>query len=328
MYFYLFSIIIILKINNKEIYITKNYNFFLNSKEYSLIIFKTILCTIVKKENLYIKEFVEHYLTIGINKIVIYDNNDEKGEKMNQILNPYIEKGYIDIINFRGKKRAQMLSFNDCYFKNKNLYDWIMFFDIDEFLILNEYNNINNFLRNKKYKTCDVIQINWVIFDDNDLISYDNRPLQIRFTRPLYKQIMENRYVKSICRTKVKLKWKDPHSPSGKFKVCNIDGNKIKNKSVMKKNIALESKLKKPYLKHFKYKTVEEYYGEKLNKGSVYYKDTKWKFFIDNNYFFQINKWNKKKEEIINELVKIYKISNFGLSKYLKGIFLKINFIK
>ena len=327
-YFYLFTLIFALKKIYKEIYFTNNYNFFFNLKEYSSIIFKTILCSIAKKENLYIKEFVEHYFTIGINKIVIYDNNDETGEKMDQILNEYIERGYIDIINYRGKKGAQMLSFNDCYSKNKNLFDWIMFFDIDEYLILNEYKNINNFLRNKKYKECDVIQINWVIFDDNDLISYDNRPLNIRFTRPLYKQIVENRYVKSISRTYVNLKWVDPHSPSGKFNVCNINGKKTINESVMKTNIALQSKLKKPYLKHFKYKTVEEYYGEKLYKGSVYYEDTKWEFFIDNNYFFQINKWNKKKENIINELFKRYKISKFGLSKYLKGIFLKINFIK
>ena len=234
-----------------------------------------------------------------------------------------------NVNDYRGKRESQMLSFNDCYSNNKNLYDWIMFFDIDEFLILNEYKNINKFLTNKKYKECDVIQINWVIFDDNDLISYDNRPLNIRFTRPLYKQIVENRYVKSISRTYVNLKWVDPHSPSGKFNVCNINGKKTINESVMKTNIALQSKLKKPYLKHFKYKTVEEYYGEKLNKGDVYYNNIKWEFFIDkNNYFFQINDWTKQKEDIINELLKIYLISKFGLSKYIKGKFLRINFIK
>lgn len=328
-YFFLFRIILTSNKIYKEIFFSNNYyNFFLNTLEYSSITYKTILCTIVKNENLYIKEFVEHYLTIGINKIIVYDNNEEKGEKMDQILKNYIEKGYIDIINIRGKRMAQMLSFKDCYSKNKNLYDWIMFFDIDEFLILNEYKNINNFLRNNKYKACDVIQINWVIFDDNDLISYDNRPLNIRFTRPLYKQIIENRYVKSICRTCVNLKWKDPHSPSGKFNVCNVDGNKVKNKSIMKKNIVLESKLKKPYLKHFKYKTAEEYYGDKLTKGDVYYKDIKWEFFIDKNYFFQINKRTKEKEDVINELYKMFIISKIGIKKYIKGKFLKINFIK
>ena len=328
-YFFLFRIILTTKNIYKEIYFSNNYyNFFFNTIEYSSIIYNTILCTIVKNENLYIKEFVEHYLAIGINKIIVYDNNEEKGEKLNQILKNYIKKGYIDIINFRGKRAAQMLSFNDCYSNNQNLYDWIMFFDIDEFLILNEYKNINNFLRNKKFKLCDVIQINWVIFDDNDLISYDNRPLNIRFTRPLYTQIMENRYVKSISRTYINLKWVDPHSPTVDFNVCNVDGKRIINKSVMFKNIALESKLKKPYLKHFKYKTVEEYYGDKLNKGDVYYKEIKWEFYIDKKYFFQINKRTREKEDIINELYKIYLISNFGIKKYIKGKFLNINFIK
>ena len=125
-YFFLFRIILTSKNIYKEIFFSKNYyNFFFNTKEYSSIIYNTILCTIVKNENLYIKEFVEHYLAIGINKIIVYDNNEEKGEKLNQILKNYIKKGYIDIINFRGKREAQMLSFNDCYSNNQNLYDWI-----------------------------------------------------------------------------------------------------------------------------------------------------------------------------------------------------------
>lgn len=221
-----------------------------------------------------------------------------------------------------------MLSFNDCYSKNKNLYDWIMFFDIDEYLIINEYKNINNFLRNKKYETCDVIHINWVIYDDNDNVSYDNRPLKMRFNRPLYKQIYENRFVKSICRTNKNLQWYTPHSPIGKLQYCNIDGKKINNFIIVEKNIAIKSGLKKPYLKHFKYKTVEEYFGDKLKKGSVYYKDIKWEYFIDKKYFFLINKWTKEKDDIANELIKIYIISNFGLRKFIKGKFLNITFIK
>jgi len=41
---------------------------------------KVCLCTSGKKENLYAKEFVEHYKKYGVDKIFIYDNNDLNSE--------------------------------------------------------------------------------------------------------------------------------------------------------------------------------------------------------------------------------------------------------
>ena len=48
------------------------------------------LCTFVRNQNLYIKEFIEFYQRIGVNKIFLYDNNDENGEKFNDLVKDYI----------------------------------------------------------------------------------------------------------------------------------------------------------------------------------------------------------------------------------------------
>ena len=53
---------------------------------------KVLLCAIGKNENLYAKEFIEHYLFLGFDKIIIFDNNDLKGEYFNDILIDYISK--------------------------------------------------------------------------------------------------------------------------------------------------------------------------------------------------------------------------------------------
>ena len=52
---------------------------------------KICICSIGKNENLYAKEFVEHYKSIGIDKIFIYDNNDIQGESFETILSDYIK---------------------------------------------------------------------------------------------------------------------------------------------------------------------------------------------------------------------------------------------
>ena len=61
------------------------------------------ICTFAKNQNLYINEFVEFYQKIGINKIFLYDNNDEDGENFEDILKSYINNNTVEIINWRGK---------------------------------------------------------------------------------------------------------------------------------------------------------------------------------------------------------------------------------
>ena len=149
---------------------------------------KVCLCTIGKKENLYASEFVEHYKKIGYDKIFIYDNNNIGDEKFEDVLTNQISNKFVEIINYRGyrgkRQSPQSDAFIDCYEKNKNNYDWLSFFDFDEFLELNKSRNIKEYLSNKKFKKCANIKINWLMFSDNNLLYYENIPLQKRFTTP------------------------------------------------------------------------------------------------------------------------------------------------
>ena len=115
---------------------------------------KTAICLIAKEENKYISEFVEHYKNLGINRINLYDNNDINGEKFDYILKDYIDSNLVKIINYRGLSKPQTIAYKDCYDMNKNIYDWIGFYDVDEFLYINNYSNINKFLSLKKFKKC------------------------------------------------------------------------------------------------------------------------------------------------------------------------------
>ena len=59
-----------------------------------------LLCAIGKCENIYAKEFVEHYKNIGVSKIVIYDNNDNDVERFEDVLYEYVNDGFVEIINY------------------------------------------------------------------------------------------------------------------------------------------------------------------------------------------------------------------------------------
>ena len=262
---------------------------------------KVCLCTIGKKENLYASEFVEHYKKIGYDKIFIYDNNDIGDERFENVLNKHISSNFVQIINYRGyrgkRQSPQSDAFIDCYEKNKNNYDWLSFFDFDEFLEINKNKNIKEYLNNKIFKKCANIKINWLMFSDNDLLYYENIPLQKRFTTPLYHD-NANIIIKSTVRGNLKFNyWRsmnNPHSSSNYLTACNSMGN-ITNPTTF---YSSPFNHEYSYLKHYPTKTIQEYCN-KIKKGRA---DLLIK--IDNktlenyfNYFFERNKKAQKKIE-------------------------------
>ena len=157
------------------------------------------ICSIGRKENLYAKEFVDYYIKLGIKKIIIYDDNEINGEKFEDVLKEYIIKGKVEIIDIHGFESAQFPSYNDCYKRYGNQFDYLLFLDFDEFVKIEKNIDINTYLYNNKFKKCETIVLNWVIYGDNNLVRYDNRTLLERFTKPYGKINMG----KCIVRTKM-----------------------------------------------------------------------------------------------------------------------------
>jgi hypothetical protein len=223
---------------------------------------KVCLCTIGKKENLYASEFVNHYKKIGYDKVFIYDNNDIDDEKFEDVLNKQISNNFVEIINYRGYRgkiqKPQFEAFIDCYEKNKNNYDWLSFFDFDEFLELNRHKNIKEYLNDKRFKKCSNIKINWLTFSDNNLLYYENIPVQKRFKTPIY-HFYRNRMIKSTVRGNLKFNyWRgmnNPHSSNNNLTTCNSMGKIIDPKKYYSSPFNYEFSC----LKHYSTKTIEEY---------------------------------------------------------------------
>ena len=172
-----------------DVYLEKNNNksnMNVKTKNKSDKSFKIAVCAIGKNENLYIREWVEYYKNLGINKIFLYDNNDINGERFEEVINDYITIGFVEISNWRGKvkttknheeqlngKTLQGQAYKDCYYNNYRNYDWIAFFDIDEFLSIDyKYNNISEFLND--FNDYDGIKVQWRMYGDNGNLYYEN----------------------------------------------------------------------------------------------------------------------------------------------------------
>ena len=156
-------------------------NNLINKKNNEKLNFKICVCTCGKNENKYAREFVEHYKRYGIDKIFIYDNNENNDEKFEDVLSDYINNGYVKIYNYRNHSKIQMSSFNHCYQKNKNDFAWFIYYDMDEFIHLKSYNNMKEYISKTIFNKCNIIYLNHVIHTDNNELHYFNKSLFERF---------------------------------------------------------------------------------------------------------------------------------------------------
>ena len=90
------------------------------------------LCCIGRRENRYAREFVAHYQRIGFDKIFICDNNCSGEERFEEVVGDYIEKGFVQVLNYRDMPGIQCKAYSDVYKKYGKQFKWIAFFDFDE----------------------------------------------------------------------------------------------------------------------------------------------------------------------------------------------------
>lgn len=166
---------------------------------------KTALVCIAKNEDRYIDEWIQYHTKVGFDNIFIYQN-----DWYCNVEHPNIVK-----IQFDGKEK-QIDSYNDFIKNHSNDYDWVAFFDVDEFLVLKKHQNIKDFLQ--EFSEYNAIGINWVLFGDNNLDKVDGEYSVIkRFTK---RQKNVNNHVKCIIKPNVSITmsvhnpnipWVDPH---------------------------------------------------------------------------------------------------------------------
>ena len=141
------------------------------------------ICMLVRFDQIYLREFIEHYKKLEVDKIFIYDNNDVN-VSINNLVTDYINEGYVKIIKFPGKY-VQHRIYRIYYKTFGSFFAWNLFIDIDEFLVFTNKNmTLKKYLKNKKFNKCDHIRIAVLNYMDNDLVYYDNRTLMERFQIP------------------------------------------------------------------------------------------------------------------------------------------------
>ena len=267
---------------------------------------KTLVCCIGKNENRYVREYVEWYKNIGLTHIRLYDNNDVDGEHFEDVIGDYINSGFVDIVDYRGKVQCQLQAYEECYKELGSKYDWILFIDCgDEYLHLMKHKTISEFLSESVFNNYDMLHINLMTFGDCGNLKYENKPLLERFPRPIpfdtkiAYDFPENAHISSIVRGGLNevLFRGNTHTPyPNNLKCCNDVGEEV-NSNLPFSNISFRN----AFFRHYTTKTAEEY-CDKMRRG---FPDQIWDGSRIANLvetrFFRTNEVTKEKVEIFKK---------------------------
>ncbi|OUJ16742.1 hypothetical protein HK28_09335 [Acetobacter sp. DsW_063] len=163
---------------------------------------KSCVVTTIRNEGIYILDWVAHYRAIGVDKIIIYSNNNTDGS--DDLLKALSDAGLIiwcDGDVTQGDS-AQRKSYSHCLMLNKEVlnYEWSIFLDMDEFLCFdrNMFSNINDFLDWHSLSREDVVAVNWRFVGSSGQKKRTAGPVYSRF----FSWGVADQHVKSIFKTR------------------------------------------------------------------------------------------------------------------------------
>ena len=267
------------------------------------------ICAVAKDEDPYLMEWINHYFKMGVSHIYLYDNNDRETDavkRLGEMPNVTVIPLYGDALAAAGSQRGVYM---DAYRKYGHMYEWMGFFDIDEFVTVDN-GTIPEFLSDRMYDGVSVVHLNWRYHGDNGLERYDDRPVQERFAEPAPIDVtysdkgnMENRYVKSFVRTGIEGLEMDIHSPRFFGALCRNSIGRFQ----YARHTLVDIEHRNARVEHYGTKTIEEYIRRRIPNGvdspngatgggRISAKDR-----ID--WFFRVNKMTPGKLRIIHEML-------------------------
>jgi predicted O-methyltransferase YrrM len=212
---------------------------------------KSSIVCIAKLESNYIVDFVKYHLSIGFDKIYIYDNEDTPTYK--ELLHNYSKD--IIVIHLPGNNYSKAVQYYALDHFQKNYLSestHVAHIDIDEYIVLKQHSCISDFINEYFVGDCSAIGINWRHFGSNGLIIPElNIPVTERFTMC---ELKGNRHIKTLYAVDQFVKYSDPHSVilrEGKTKSTN---GKIINGPF---NDSIDFSVIQ--LNHYKCKTLQEF---------------------------------------------------------------------
>lgn len=223
------------------------------------IVCKKVCLFVNARDEKHIREWAAHHLLIGFDKIVIFDHKSKIPLK--KVFENFDTRVKIISISYLEKSIKMVLMNKAAKIANLLKMDWMIYLDADEFIILNKYNNIKQFLSVNNH--ADSLGINWLFFGSNHLKKDPNGLILENYTR---SDLFLNDHLKSFVRPSKIISCRNPHFYYMKDSTRYFGINNVNIKSLYHCNIYNIEYYKSPiYIAHYVNQSEETFTKRKLN---------------------------------------------------------------
>ena len=152
-----------------------------------------------------IAEWITHHLLLGFDKIYVFDHLSK--EPIKKKLDENIFNGKLKVFPVKGSGNIKInLMKNAVNISKQQNVSWMLYLDADEFLLLNKYNNIKDFLR--CFPQADSVGINWLMFGTS---GHKKQPEGLLTENFIKSEIRLDRHVKTFVRPYIVKDVINPH---------------------------------------------------------------------------------------------------------------------
>lgn len=268
------------------------------------------LVAIAKNESRFLVEWLAHYLSLGFDRITVYDHGstDDTGE----ILGKLAVRFPIRRIPWSPDYNVSPQMSAYAHALGSRSLEWMAFFDVDEFLVLNDrYSGIKNFL-SEFDEGVGAVAINWLTFGSGGHVERDYGLVTEAFRTGGPRDWKNNRHIKTIGRpTCIKsMGIHDCLLKSGAY----VTPTGAPLQMPEKRGIAHAVDHSRAQLNHYQCKSVADF-NEKIKRGRAgkhssdptRYRDNGLSFFnkLDKNEkeYSDIDKYKFKVQEKYNQML-------------------------
>ena len=118
------------------------------------------VCAIFQNEAPYIKEWIDYHLHVVVEHFWLYNNDSQ--DDFRPILQPYIDSGIVEIIEWPGSFR-QPEAYQDAIPRCKGKTKWLAIIDLDEYIVPKKFKDIRKVIR-RYFKRYGAIYAHWLQF--------------------------------------------------------------------------------------------------------------------------------------------------------------------
>jgi hypothetical protein len=225
------------------------------------------VCAIFQNEAFWLPEWIEFHEKQGVEQFYLYNNLS--GDNYKEVLQPYIEKGLVTLIEWPKSSNSiskfnlvQTSAYKDCLKKIASQAKWCAIMDIDEFIFSVDGRPFSEAL--KQYDKYQAVVVNWVCYGSSGVqkIPEGNRIIDTLLMRaPIDHD--NNRFVKSVVKPEFVTNCESPHFCILKSSARAVNENFEFHDSSMRTKKVSVSKLR---INHYWSRDLDFFYNVKIDR--------------------------------------------------------------